>query len=139
MRPKTNSEDFVRTVLVTGASGFVGRALRTQLQSHGCVVRAVLRKRALVETSADMPDSESVQIGDIGPETDWADAMAGCSDVVHLAAHVHVMRRQAGDSASDFHRVNVEGSENLARQAARAGVRRFVFLSSVKVNGDISA
>ena len=85
-----------------------------------------------------MPDAESFLVGDIGPQTDWTDPLAGCSDVVHLAAHVHVMAGSARDMASDFHRVNVEGSENLARQAARAGVRRFVFLSSVKVNGEDS-
>lgn len=80
----------------------------------------------------------SIAVGDIGPKTDWSAAVTGCDAVVHLAAHVHVMRRQAGDAAGEFHRVNVEGSENLAHQAARAGVRRFVFLSSVKVNGEAS-
>ncbi len=92
----------------------------------------------MVGTSVAMPDSDSFLVGDIGPQTDWAGALADCSDVVHLAAHVHVMGGSARDVASDFHRVNVEGSENLARQAARAGVRRFVFLSSVKVNGEDS-
>lgn len=81
----------------------------------------------------------SIAVGNIGPETDWTAALAGCQAVVHLAAHVHVMRHRAGDASGDFHRVNVEGSENLARQAARAGVRRFVFLSSVKVNGEEGA
>jgi nucleoside-diphosphate-sugar epimerase len=120
-------------VLVTGASGFVGRALCAALSMQGHLVRSATR------TSPDRPQSPSFAVGSIGPDTDWRAALAGCDAVVHLAAHVHGMRRQAADAAGDFHRVNVEGSENLARQAARAGVRRFVFLSSVKVNGEDSA
>ena len=120
-------------ILVTGASGFVGGALCAALDSQGHLVRAATR------TLPDRAQSPVFAVGDIGPETDWSAALAGCEAVVHLAAHVHVMGRQADDAAGDFHRVNVEGSENLARQAARAGVRRFVFLSSVKVNGEDSA
>jgi nucleoside-diphosphate-sugar epimerase len=120
-------------VLVTGASGFVGRALCAALGLQGHLVRSATR------TSPDRPQSPSFAVRDIGPDTDWSAAVTGCEAVVHLAAHVHVMRRQASDAAGDFHRVNVEGTDNLARQAARAGVRRFVFLSSAKVNGEDSA
>ncbi len=120
-------------VLVTGASGFVGRALCKVLGAEGRKVRSALR------VPLEQFPYPSIAVGDIGPETDWSAAVTGCDAVVHLAAHVHVMRRQASDVVGDFHHVNVEGSENLARQAARAGVRRFVFLSSVKVNGETSA
>jgi nucleoside-diphosphate-sugar epimerase len=120
------------TVLVTGASGFVGTALCAALGLQGHLVRSATR------TSPDRPQIPSFAVGNIGPDTDWSAAVTGCDAVVHLATHVHVMRRQAGDAAGDFHRVNVEGSENLARQAARAGVRRFVLLSSVKVNGEFT-
>ena len=119
-------------VLVTGASGFVGRALCAALGMQGHLVRAASRM------PAGRTQSPTFAVGDIGPDTDWTAAVTGCDAVVHLAAHVHVMSRQADDAAGNFHRVNVEGSENLARQAARAGVRRFVFLSSVKVNGETS-
>ncbi len=119
-------------VLVTGASGFVGRALCAALGMQGHLVRAASRM------PAGRTQSSTFAVGDIGPDTDWTAAVTGCDAVVHLAAHVHVMSRQADDAAGNFHRVNVEGSENLARQAARAGVRRFVFLSSVKVNGETS-
>ena len=119
-------------VLVTGASGFVGRALCAALGMQGHLVRAASRM------PAGRTLSPTFAVGDIGPDTDWTAAVTGCDAVVHLAAHVHVMSRQADDAAGNFHRVNVEGSENLARQAARAGVRRFVFLSSVKVNGETS-
>jgi nucleoside-diphosphate-sugar epimerase len=120
-------------VLITGASGFVGKSLSNHLGAQGHVVKGAMR------VPTEQFPFPSIAVGNIGPETDWTAALAGCHAVVHLAAHVHVMRRQAGDLASDFHRVNVEGSENLARQSARAGVRRFVFLSSVKVNGEDSA
>ncbi len=119
-------------VLVTGASGFVGRALGAALVSRGHPVRGATR------TPEHLP-IPSIAVGNIGPDTDWSAAVTGCEAIVHLAAHVHVLRRKEGLAAGDFHRVNVEGSENLARQAARAGVRRFVFLSSVKVNGEDSA
>ena len=89
-----------------------------------------------------LPGSEGTEVvrtGDIGPDTGWSEALRGCEAVAHLAARVHVMRESGGDPREAFFRTNVEGSENLARQAARAGVRRFVFLSSVKVNGESSA
>lgn len=92
---------------------------------------------AIRATSSDLQVA-AVPVGDIGPDTQWSAALAGRNAVIHLAAHVHVMPGAAGDAADDFNRVNVQGSENLARQAAHAGVRRFVFLSSVKVNGEIS-
>ena len=109
--------DQISCCLVTGASGFVGRALCAALGLQGHLVRSATR------TTPDRPQTLSFAIGNIGPDTDWGAAVAGCDAVVHLAAHVHVMRRQAGDAGREFHRVNVEGSENLARQAARAGVR----------------
>ena len=121
------------TVLVTGASGFIGQALCDALEAQGHRVRRATRK------SPDHAQSPAFAIGNIGRDTNWRAAVSGCDAVIHLAAHVHVLRGQVGDAADVFHRVNVEGSENLARLAARAGVRRFVFLSSVKVNGEASA
>ena len=120
------------TVLVTGASGFIGQALCSALELQGHRVRSATRK------SPDRAQSPAFAVGNIGPDTNWRAAVSGCDAVVHLAAHVHVMHRQDGGATDDFHRVNVEGSENLARLAARSGVRRFVFLSSVKVNGETS-
>ena len=120
-------------VLVTGASGLVGKALSVSLGARGRLVRSAIR------TVTAQPQTQEYAVGDIGPATDWTAAVTGCDAVVHLAAHVHVMSRRVHDSGGEYHRVNVEGSENLARQAARAGVRRFVFLSSVKVNGEASA
>lgn len=75
-------------------------------------------------------------VGDLEATTDWRTALDGVDSVVHLAARVHVMQDTASDPLAEFRRVNVAGTLNLARQAALAGVRRLVFVSSVKVNGE---
>ncbi|MDE2598248.1 MAG: SDR family oxidoreductase [Rhodocyclaceae bacterium] len=116
-------------VLVTGATGFVGAPLIKHLRDIGCDVVAATRAAML---------QPSVAVGDIHGSTDWSDALTGCGAVVHTAARVHVMRETSSDSLREFRVVNVDGSLNLARQAAAAGVRRFVFLSTVKVNGESS-
>lgn len=113
--------------LVTGANGFVGQALCPCLQAAGHeVVRAARRASPLAE----------IGVGDIGPDTDWRAALAGCEAVVHLAARVHVLREEMRDPLAGFRAVNTAGTLQLARQAGQAGVRRFVFLSSIKVHGE---
>jgi nucleoside-diphosphate-sugar epimerase len=81
---------------------------------------------------------ETIAIGSLSSETDWTVALRSVDKVVHLAARVHVMNDKSSDSLAEFRRVNVEGTANLARQAAAAGVRRFVYLSSIKVNGELT-
>jgi nucleoside-diphosphate-sugar epimerase len=120
-------------VLVTGANGFIGQALCATLSSQGCHVRAVVRKKN-GNGQGSLPDYRVM--GDVDEHTDWASALSGMESVVHLAARVHLMRDTAADPLAEFRRVNVALTLNLARQAARAGVRRFVFVSSVKVNGE---
>jgi len=116
-------------VLVTGATGFVGSALVRRLATEpGCVVRACCRERPAVPVSR----VEWVIAPDLGPDADWRAVLHGVDVVVHLAARVHVNASSAGE----FQRVNVQGTRQLARQAVESGVRRFVFLSSVKVHGD---
>jgi len=123
------------TVLVTGASGFVGRAVVKRLARDGYEVRAASR-RAVV----GVPESINVVEGiDLTPDFDWDPVVAGCQSIVHAAARVHVMNESASDPLSEFRRVNVAGTIALARSAARAGVSRFVFISSVKVNGEQTA
>lgn len=80
-----------------------------------------------------------VTVGELGPETDWTEALRGVEVVVHLAARVHQMHDTAADPAAEFRRVNVEGARRLAEQAAAAGARRFIFVSSIKVNGERTA
>jgi UDP-glucose 4-epimerase len=112
-------------VLVTGASGFVGQHLESTLVRDGCVVRRVVRARS-------GPDDGSV-IREIGPATDWQSALVGVDTVVHLAARVH---RQNDEHNSDLYQAtNTEGTLRLANAAADAGVRQFIFVSTVLVHG----
>jgi nucleoside-diphosphate-sugar epimerase len=117
-------------VLVTGANGFVGRAVVRRLAQLRIKVRGAMRQAVPVE------GCEPIAVGDIGARTDWREALAGIDVVVHLAARVHVMRDTAADPLAAFRAVNVEGTLALATASKAAGVRRFVFVSSVKVNGE---
>ncbi len=121
-------------VLVTGASGFVGRRLVASLLGAGQAVRAACRSPQTF--AAGICTAELSLVGDLDAATDWRHALDGVDAVVHLAARVHVMRERTDDPLAEFRRVNVEGTLALARQAAAAGVRRFVFVSSIKVNGE---
>lgn len=112
--------------LVTGASGFVGTHLFQEMRKRGLPVRGVSRqKRPGLAT-----------IPSYGPEVDWTAYLAGVDVIVHLAARVHVMRETAKDPLAEFRAANVDATLNLARQAARASVRRFIFVSTIKVNGE---
>jgi len=121
-------------VVVTGASGFVGQALCAELLRRGHSVRAALRQ--IEGFSALEKGAEPVVVGAINAATDWKAALAGCDVIIHLAARVHVMDEKASDPLAEFREVNTEGTLNLARQAAQSGVRRFVFISTIKVNGE---
>ena len=119
--------------LVTGANGFVGSALCQTLRSDGVVVRGAVRS-----LRSQQDGFETVEVGSLTFETDWSAALKNVQQVVHLAARVHIMDDDSQDPLAEFRRVNVEGTANLARQAASAGVRRFVYLSSIKVNGEFT-
>ncbi len=118
------------SVLVTGATGFVGQALIAKLCELGVtkIVYASRTRRIL--------EHKNVSFFQCDETNDWRDALTGCEVVVHLAARVHVMQETTANSLVEFRRVNVQGTLNLARQAAAAGVTRFVFVSSIKVNGE---
>jgi nucleoside-diphosphate-sugar epimerase len=117
--------------LITGANGFVGRALCAEILRQGQSVRAAVR-------SAGIPFEkvELTEVGAIDGHTDWSDALLSVDVVIHLAARVHVMKDTAADPLDEFLKVNLYGTSNLAQQAARAGVKRFVYVSSIKVNGE---
>lgn len=124
------SGDFL-SVLVTGANGFVGKSLCTKLIEQSHSVRGAVRS-----ASVQIENTETLSIGEINANTDWASALRGIDVVIHLAARVHVMNDNAADPLDAFRKINVDGTLNLARQAVKAGVRRFVFISSIKVNGE---
>ncbi|MDP8265665.1 MAG: SDR family oxidoreductase [Candidatus Aceula meridiana] len=124
-------------ILVTGANGFIGRALCRVLTVQGHVVRSAVRS---VEKFEQLPDGgEKVSVGDIGSNTEWSSALEGIDAVVHLAARVHIFKELTADSLEAFRKVNVLATERLALAATKAGVKRFIFISSVKVNGEGSS
>lgn len=112
--------------LVTGARGFVGRGLQATLRQRGVPYQAAGRKIG----------NGSVAVGDIDSNTDWTAALEGIDVVVHLAAVNQNVVLGPSATRDDYWEVNVEGTMNLAKQAVAAGVKRFVYMSSVKVNGE---
>lgn len=120
-------------VLVTGANGFVGGALCKGLLCHALAVRGVTRSAGVLPLGV-----EGFVVADMDGTANWHGTLQDCNAVVHLAARVHVMQEASADPLAEFRRVNVDGTLNLARQAAAAGVRRFVFISSIGVNGSVS-
>jgi nucleoside-diphosphate-sugar epimerase len=122
-------------VLVTGASGFVGRALCSALLAQGHAVRIAVRC-ANSMPAADGLDLDVVVVGDVDAQTDWSAALAGIDCVIHCAARAHVMHETETDALAAYRVVNVAGTQRLAKQAAALDVRRLVFLSSIKVNGE---
>jgi len=118
-------------VMVTGANGFVGQALCAEAIRRGLHIRGATR------SACELPiGAEPVIVGKIDGETDWTSALHNVDVVIHLAARVHVMKEAAADPLAEFLKVNLHGTTNLAKQAARAGVRRLVYVSSIKVNGE---
>lgn len=118
-----------RLVLVTGATGFVGRTLCQTLTDAGFRVRAAVRQAGAAGKI------EQVAVGDIGSATDWTEALLGVDAVVHAAARAHIMKAKPSDFDL-YHGTNALGTARLAETAERAGVRRFIYVSSIKVNGE---
>lgn len=113
--------------MVTGATGFVGQALASMLAAKGWRVVRVVRRD---------PGSGDVVVPDLADWQPAAAQLAGIDCAIHLAARTHVMRETAADPLAEYRRLNVVATERLATACARAGVRRLVFLSSIKVNGE---
>lgn len=113
-------------ILVTGATGFVGGAVLPALSAAGHTPIAAVRRAPPMNVA-------SQQVGSIGPDTDWSAALKDIDAVVHLAGRAH---RRDGASENDYQKVNAAGTERLAAMAATAGVRRLIFVSTIKVHGE---
>lgn len=120
-------------VLLTGATGFVGTGLTKRISG----LTDLQLFAAVRQQMRSFPDGvTAVPVADLTSDTDWREALEGVEVVIHSAARVHVMNDEAADSLAEYRRVNLAGTLNLARQAVDAGVKRFVFISSIKVNGE---
>lgn len=124
----------MKRVLVTGANGFVGRHLCRVLLQDGHHVTAAVRRLGTAPVG-----TQEVCVGDLGGNTDWSDALHGQDVVVHLAARVHVMDETELDPSAAFNNANTLGTRRLAEQAIAASVGKFVYVSSIKANGEGTA
>ena len=121
-------------LLITGANGFIGRPLCERALNDKWRVRGVVRSKE--ETICIPSGLDIVQIESINAETDWSSVLSGIEIIVHLAARAHIMKETADNPLKEFRKVNTEGTERLSRMAAQAGVRRFIYVSSIGVNGE---
>ncbi|NOQ76567.1 MAG: NAD-dependent epimerase/dehydratase family protein [Methylococcaceae bacterium] len=120
-------------ILITGVTGFVGSAIAKKIsEKNDTQIIATLRRK-----SSSLPTHiRPVLVGDLLGSTDYSEAVKGIDVVIHTAARVHIMQDNANNRLDEFRKINVDGTLNLAKQAAIAGVRRFIFISSIKVNGE---
>ncbi len=118
-------------LLLTGSTGFIGKHLVADLKKRELTFQLAIRSKHAKSTS-----NKCFAVEEINQHTLWTEALNGVTDVIHLAARVHITHETSIDAYAAFRAVNTEGTLNLARQAATAGVRRFIFLSSIKVNGE---
>jgi UDP-glucose 4-epimerase len=123
----------LKNVLVTGANGFVGSAILSSGTENRFSYRGVVRLKANIKIKCD---SLIVTIASLNASTIWREKLLDIDVVIHLAARVHVMSDNSNDPLAEYREVNTEGTLNLARQSAQAGVKRFIFISSIKVNGE---
>lgn len=122
------------TVLITGATGFIGRALCVKMLREGWTVKGTFRKESEPNTLPQGVVGVAVDL--TGTSVCLQNDFADVDVLVHLAARVHIFKDPSGNPLEAFRQVNVGGTERLARMAAKAGVKRFIFISSVKVNGE---
>lgn len=122
-------------ICVTGASGFIGKELCVQLLKEKYNVVATVRN-AKLQSLSSQKNLRISEIANIDINSDWSETLSGINCVIHCAAKVHVMRENEVDALSSYRKINVEGTRNLAEQAFSAGVKRLIFLSSIKVNGE---
>ena len=125
----------MKKILITGASGFIGRFLCKTLSTSGRSFRGAVRS---IDSFSIDTKANYVSIGDINSKTNWKHALVNIDCIIHCAGRAHVMKETKTDELKIYRSVNVDGTRQLAEQAAKAGVKRLVFLSSVKVNGEVT-
>ena len=118
-------------ILITGQNGFIGKVLFNSLQQQGHKVRGTVR-------SEQKTDKDIVAVGDISSTTNWTEVLKDIESVIHLANRAHVLNDKSKDLLTVFRQVNVDGTIQLAKQAVESGVKRFIFVSSIKVNGEFT-
>ena len=125
----------MKKILVTGANGFIGNALYKTLLKRGRSCIGAVRSANLNTLNVN---NAYIPVGNIGPNTDWKIALKGVDCVIHCAGRAHIMKKLSADDKKFFNSVNVDGVKKLAEQAVELGVKRLVFLSSIKVNGEVT-
>lgn len=123
----------MKKILVTGANGFLGKAVSQKLIQDGFDVTCAVRKPFVLDGAS------IINISGLDGQTDWSKSLGGVECVIHTAARVHIMKETGDSPYEEFHKVNVIGTLNLAEQAIKHGVRRFIFISSIGVNGNNNA
>ena len=123
----------MKKILITGSSGFIGKSLCKKLSKSGKQIRATVRTTNSFSKNTDI---EYVFVRDIILKTNWKDILVDVDCIIHCAGRAHVMNEKNKDTSKIFQSVNVQGTKQLAEQASKAEVKRFIFLSSVKVNGE---
>tara|TARA_B110000503_G_C7162388_1_gene420257 strand:+ start:1348 stop:2292 length:945 start_codon:yes stop_codon:yes gene_type:complete len=122
-----------KKVLITGSNGFLGKSLCKKLRSDGYNVFGSVRNKLSINS-----EKNSIYIKDLDINTNWKEALEGCEVVIHLAGRAHILNDKIANPLKEFRKINREGTLNLAKQAAASGVSRFIFISSIGVNGAVT-
>ena len=123
----------MKKICVTGANGFIGKSICRSLIKWGIFVRGTVRSQNLTSKTSNY---ECVSVGDISNNTNWSEAIFGCECIIHSAGIAHKINELDGENSQIYQKVNVDATKKLANQAVAAGVKRLIFLSSIKVNGE---
>jgi nucleoside-diphosphate-sugar epimerase len=126
----------MKRILITGASGFIGQSLIKTLLNKDKKIRATIRSNSLFSSNTE---TEYINVGDINGETRWEEILDDIDCIIHCAGQTHIREVKKEDDQSIYHSVNVDGTKQLAKQATESKVKRLIFLSSIKVNGECTA